>query len=119
MSRFRCEGGGRLQEVSSNTEETTKSGSGASNGLVTGTGESGGLSGGWDNNGANWGGGWGDNWDDSSGVRVRASKKLADTLKKLCWKQYGVPGAAVHYGGDSWLIADSAWAVGDGDCLRL
>jgi len=93
VSRFRCEGSGRLQEVSGNTEEATKGSSGASNGLVTSTGESSGLSGGWDNNGASWGGGWGNNWYDGSDVRV--------------W----------DYWGDSWLVADSAWAVGDGDGL--
>jgi len=91
VPRFRCEGGSRLQEVSSNAKETTKSGSGASNGLVTSTGEWGGLSGRWDN-GADCGG-WGDNWHDSSGINM--------------W----------DYGGDSRLEADSAWAVGDGDCL--
>jgi hypothetical protein len=44
---------------------------------------------------------------------------LAYDQKTLLWKQYGVPGAAVHYGGDSRLVADSARAVGDGDCLGL
>lgn len=84
MSRFRCEGCRRLQEVSGNTEETAKSGNGASNSLVARTGESGGLSSRWDNNGANWSGCWGNNWDDSSGIGERASKTSQQALSKNC-----------------------------------
>jgi hypothetical protein len=61
----------RLQEVSSETEETSKAGTGHGEGLV-GTGSwDGGWGGRWDNGGANgstWGGGW--DWDRSRGGGV-------------------------------------------------
>jgi hypothetical protein len=43
----------------------------------------------------------------------------AEVQQDCLWDSFRVPGAAVHYGGDSWLVADGARAVGDGDCLGL
>lgn len=85
----------RLQEVSGNTEETTKGSGGASDGLVGSAGEGGRL-GRRRGHGGTSGGSSGlnrDNWDRGVGVG---------------W----------DYRGDSWLEANSAWAVGNGDRLR-
>lgn len=116
-----CEGAHHLQEVSSHAEETSETSSRANNSLVGCAGE-GCLGGGGWGAGANYrcGGGC-----DNSGVNVgrgggrAVGKQLAYLLLGLSLEQYRVPGAAVHYGCDSWLVADGARAVGDGDSLRL
>lgn len=47
------------------------------------------------------------------------SQRLADTLQHCVRKQCRVPGAAVHYGSNGWLVADGAGAVGNRDRLGL
>jgi hypothetical protein len=54
-----------------------------------------------------------------AGVETGLVNVISRNSQKLSLEQYGVPGAAVHYGGDSWLVANGAGAVGDGKSLGL
>lgn len=80
----------RLQDVSSEAEETGKAGGGASSGTVAGTGEGDWLGGHW-GDGAD-GGGWGDLGDDWDGrVHVDWGSWLGTVGEKMC-QRWGVRG---------------------------
>ena len=122
-----------LQDVSSETEETSKASGGADSGAVGGTGESwlgwlwstgSGWSTRWSN--GDWSLGWdnwcwgGDLWD--GGVDVDWSRWLdltrikmsADCTVEILAGWQNVPGGADDNWGDIHWLGDGAWAVGDG-----
>jgi len=95
----------RLQEVSSETEKTSKTGTGQSEGLAgTGSWDGGRAWGALDRGGANGSGlarGWCNSWCRGGGVGVN-------------WNSWGGGCSRDSRSSVNWL-ADSTWAVGDGD----